>query len=82
MSSFYDLGSLLSGNADSVSMEAIDFQVDTKFADSMRDMFQSIIAYRETCRGDRRIVTKVTDFAEKTISRDLPKLLLQYIPTL
>ena len=78
MSSFYDLGSLLSGNADSVSMEAIDFQIDTKFADSMRDMFQSIIAYRETCRGDRRIVTKVTDFAEKTISRDLPKLLLQY----
>ncbi len=78
MSSFSELGSLLNKNAESVGVEAIDFQVDMKFADSIRDMFQSIIAYRETCRGDRRIVTKVTDFAERTISRDLPKLLLQY----
>lgn len=78
MSSFSDMSSLLMSNAESVSMEAIDFQIDTKFADSIRDMFQSIIAYRETCRGDKRTITKVVDFAEKTISRDLPKLLLQY----
>lgn len=74
MSSLSQLADILHAADFSCATEAIDFQTDPKFATSIRDVFQKIIAFRESCRGDKRIVRKTIDFAKQTMTTEFTKL--------
>lgn len=74
MSAFSNMASILDLSSYDIATEAIEFQVTPVFADSIRDVYQDIINYRESCRGDKRIVKKVLDYADKKMSDTFPKL--------
>jgi len=79
MSAFNDLKEILETANASTGMEAIEFQVDTKFADSIRDIYQDIINYREVQRGNKNIVKLVLEYAKKKIQDEFPKLWKQHL---
>lgn len=64
---------------ENIALEAIDFQIDTKFADSIRNVYQDIINFRETKRGDRHIVRDVIEYAENKIDTEFHKLWPQHL---
>ena len=64
---------------ENIALEAIDFQIDTKFADSIRNVYQDIINFRETKRGDRHIVRDVIEYAENKIDTEFHNLWPQHL---
>lgn len=79
MSSFFNMADLLKQGNEDVALEAIEFQINTKFADSIRDVYQNIINYREAQRGNRNIVRDVIEYAADTMDKEFPKIWKQYI---
>ena len=79
MSAFNDMAQLLNPSSYDVATEAIDFQIDTAFADGIRDVYQDIINYRESCRGDKKIVKKVLDYADKKMDKEFTRLFKQHL---
>ena len=79
MSSLYDMAELIKQDNEDIALEAIDFQIDTKFADSIRNVYQDIINFRETKRGDRHIVRDVIEYAENKIDTEFHKLWPQHL---
>lgn len=79
MSLLYNMAELIKQDNEDVCLEAIDFQIDTKFADAIRDVYQDIMNYRETQRGNRQIVLNVIEYAAKKMDTEFPKLWKQYL---
>lgn len=79
MSALYEMANLINQEQEDLSLEAIDFQVDTKFADSIRDVYQDIINFRESKRGDKHIVKHVIDYADSKITDQFSKLWKQHL---
>lgn len=79
MSAFSNMAELINPNNEDLGLEAIEFQVDTSFAEKICAVYQDIINYRETCRGDKRIVKKVLEYADNKMSNEFPKLWKQYL---
>lgn len=79
MSSFFNMAELLKQGNDDIALEAIDFQVNTKFCDSIRDVYQDIINYRESQRGNHKIVRAVIEYAANKMDKEFPKIWKQYI---
>ena len=79
MSSLYEMANLIKQDNEDIALEAIEFQVDTKFADSIRDVYQDIINYRESQRGNKHIVRDVIEYAETKMTSQFSKLWKQHL---
>lgn len=79
MASLNDLKDILESVNASIGTEAIDFQIDTGFADSIKNVYQDIINYRESQRGDKNIVKHVIDYAKKKMNAEFPVLWKKYL---
>ena len=79
MSALYEMANLINQDQEDLALEAIEFQIDTKFADSICAIYQDVINYRESKRGDRNIVKHVIEYAENKVTTEFNKLWPQHL---